>query len=55
MLSLKIGFKAQALETGEQTFDGVVHELGTLTIYFSKLAMAEVYVVQQVAGTKIRI
>ena len=42
---LKIEFKAQAIETWTQEFDDVVHEMGTLSLDFSKLALADVYVI----------
>ena len=44
-----------ALETGTQEFDDVSHELGILSIDLSKLIMAELYVVQYVSATEIRI
>ena len=55
LLSLKIEFKAQAVETGTQEFDDVFHETGTLSLDFSKLALAEVYAIQHATATEIRI
>ena len=52
---LKLELTTHALETGTQEFDDVSYELGTLSIDFSKLTMAKVYVVQHVVIIEIRI
>ena len=53
--SLNIELKAQALETRMPKYDDVIQAMGTLLLYFSKLAMDEVYVVQHVATREIRL
>ena len=52
---LKVEIRAHILETWTPNFDYVAHELGTLSLDFSKLAMDEVYVVQHAVMTDIRI
>ena len=52
---LKVEIRAHILETWTPNFDYVAHELGTLSLDFSKLKMAEVYVVQYAAMIEIRI
>ena len=51
---LKVKLAAHVLERGMKEFDDVSHELGTLSIDFSKLTMAEVYVVHHAVVTEIR-
>ena len=43
------------METWTQEYDDVVHEFGTISTYFSKLMLGEVYSIEHVAMTKIRI
>ena len=52
---VKIEVQPRAMETGIQEYDDVIHQFGTLSIDFSKLALVGVYTIQHVATTEIRI
>ena len=52
---VKIDVQAREMATGTPKFDHVVHEFGTLTLDFSKLMLGEVYAIQHVVATEIRI
>ena len=45
LLLVKAYIKVKEMETRMLEFDSVVHDFGTLSQYFSKLASVEVYVV----------
>ena len=56
LLSLvKIDVQSRAMETRTQEYDDVVHEFGTLSLDFSKLALVKVYAIHHATMTEIRI
>ena len=52
---LKLGLKAEALNSSTKEYDDVIKEMGMLALDFSKLALADVYAIQHAATTKIHI
>ena len=55
LLRVKIEVHSWALEIGTQEYDYVVHVFETMSIDFSKLALAEVYAIQHAYATEIKI